>query len=63
MKLKIKNSTDIENIECNLIGKMWKKKDLKQENDIIKSIGIYKIIILGVPPPPTILHLHTHIHH
>ena len=44
MKLKIKNSTDIENIECNLIGKMWKKKDLKQENDIIKSIGIYKII-------------------
>lgn len=34
----------IENIECGLIGKMLTKNDLRQNKDILKISGIYKII-------------------
>lgn len=34
----------IENIECGLIGKMLTKNDLRQNKDILKISGIYKIV-------------------
>lgn len=34
----------IENIECDLIGKMLTKKDLKQNKGILNVSGIYKIV-------------------